>query len=69
MILWEKYMFLTYCFNLSFWFTPLNYFSTDCNFIHPSVISTDFFNHLGGETLCKPWYKEYSQIVTDDNIE
>ena len=31
------------------------YFSTNCNLIHPSVIFTEFFNHLGGETLCKPW--------------
>ena len=54
MILWKTYV-LTYCFNLPFWFTLLNYFSTDCNLIHPSVMSTEFFNHLGGETLCKPW--------------
>ena len=59
---------LTYCFNLSFWFTPLNYFSSDCNLIHPSVISTEFFNHLGGETLCKPWYLPLILMIYLDNI-
>ena len=39
---YEKINVLTYYFNLSFWFTPLNDFSTDCNWIHPSVREGSF---------------------------